>query len=450
MTPQNITRTLHQNKGYKMSKFYFKTLIVGKRTRIEKIQPSGSLWARKQADGTIMFYWLYNNGTKNGWALIGQYDSSAPPRSIEPTEHGNFSLAAAIRKAENLASEHKASLANQGGGHAEIVQKRIAERKQREHAANEKQNQTFEKLFLLYTETLSNKKTRDDAMGTYRKHLSEKYPNLLKTPASDIDAFTWADIFREIAENAPRTADKLRSFVMAAYNKAYDAPFDPSIPLAFKNFKIEVNPVARTKSAKGSGKADKDPLSLDEMRLYWQCIQDREGIEGAALRIHLLTGGLRPMQLVRLQADHVTDDFFTLYDPKGVREEPHPYSTPILKRVKQDFEILKAHNSTGYLISTTGGETPVWQKTLLKWAQKIVDGKIERFTLKRVRSGVETFLSSRGISQEIRGRLHSHGVSGIQNKHYNAYDYLKEKANALKVLESALTQQKDNIIKLTA
>ncbi|WP_189493905.1 integrase [Formosimonas limnophila] len=433
-----------------MTKFNFNSLVTGKRTRIDKIQPAGSLWARKQADGAILFYWLYNADGKNGWALVGQYDSSAPPRSIEPTERGTYSLNAAIRKAETLASEHKASLANQGGGHVEITQKRITERKQREQAAFEKQNQTFEKLFLLYADTLTNKKTRDDALGTYRKHLETQHPKLLKTTVSDIDAYAWADIFRGIATEAPRSADKLRSFVMAAYNKAYNAPFDPSIPLEFKQFKIEINPVARTKPAKGTGNADKDPFSLADMRIYWQLIKDVEGIKGAALRIHLLTGGLRPLQLIRLRAEHISDNYFTLYDLKGTRDQPQPYSTPTSSRVKKDLDILKQHNIGGYLFSTTHGQTVIWQKTLLKWAQQIVGQKIERFTLKRVRSGVETFLSSRGISQEIRGRLQSHGVSGIQNKHYNAYDYLKEKTHALRILEDAITQQDKTVIKLIA
>ena len=404
---------------------------------------------RKQADGTIMFYWLYNADGKNGWALIGQYDSSAPPRSIEPTERGTYSLTAAIRKAETLASEHKANIANQGGGHAEITQKRTAERKQREQATADKQNHTFEKLFLLYIDTLTNKKTRGDAMSLYRRNLADNYPTLLKTPPSEIDAYTWADVFRGVATDTPRSADKLRSFVMAAYNKAYDAPFDPSIPLAFKQFKIEVNPVARTKPAKGAGNADKDPLNLQEMRTYWQLIKDVEGSKGASLRIHLLTGGLRTMQLLRLQVAHINDEYFTLHDPKGTREHAQPYSTPISNKVKRDFAILTAQNSTGYVFSNNQGHTAIWQDTLLEWAQEIVGDTIERFKLKRVRSGVETFLSSRGISQEIRGRLQSHGVSGIQNKHYNAHDYLKEKAHALKVLEDAVTQQGKTVIKLS-
>ena len=51
-----------------------------------------------------------------------------------------------------------------------------------------------------------------------------------------------------------------------------------------------------------------------------------------------------------------------------------------------------------------------------------------------MRSGVETLLASLGVSKEIRGRLQSHGISGVQDRHYNAYEYMKEKEDALVLL----------------
>lgn len=50
------------------------------------------------------------------------------------------------------------------------------------------------------------------------------------------------------------------------------------------------------------------------------------------------------------------------------------------------------------------------------------------------RSGVETLLASAGVSAEHRGRLQSHGVSGVQATHYDAHDCAPEKLSALKIL----------------
>jgi hypothetical protein len=63
------------------------------------------------------------------------------------------------------------------------------------------------------------------------------------------------------------------------------------------------------------------------------------------------------------------------------------------------------------------------------------------FQAKRLRSGVETLLASAGISQEIRGCLQSHGVAGVQARHYDGHDYMTEKRNALETLQRLLEQK---------
>lgn len=62
----------------------------------------------------------------------------------------------------------------------------------------------------------------------------------------------------------------------------------------------------------------------------------------------------------------------------------------------------------------------------------------QRFFVKRVRSGVETLLANQEVSQETRGRLQSHGITGIQNAHYNAFGYALEKRQALQILLDTL------------
>ena len=60
----------------------------------------------------------------------------------------------------------------------------------------------------------------------------------------------------------------------------------------------------------------------------------------------------------------------------------------------------------------------------------------------RVRSGVETLLAAHGTSREIRGHQQSHGLTGIQYRHYDGHDYLPEKRRALEVLFEAIDPPK--------
>lgn len=47
-------------------------------------------------------------------------------------------------------------------------------------------------------------------------------------------------------------------------------------------------------------------------------------------------------------------------------------------------------------------------------------------------------LAANGVSREIRGQLQSHGLAGIQARHYDGYDYMPEKRQALEKLFTVL------------
>ena len=89
-------------------------------------------------------------------------------------------------------------------------------------------------------------------------------------------------------------------------------------------------------------------------------------------------------------------------------------------------------------MTTTKGRRPIEATTVTGWAHDAVGDKIVDFQLKRIRSGVETLLAASGISREIRGHLQSHGLTGVQARHYDGHDYLPEKRHALEVLHAAI------------
>jgi hypothetical protein len=95
-----------------------------------------------------------------------------------------------------------------------------------------------------------------------------------------------------------------------------------------------------------------------------------------------------------------------------------------------------------FAISTSGGRLPIEPSTASNWAHETVAEAIPGFQLKRVRSGVETLLASQGVSRETRGHLQSHGLTGVQYRHYDGHDYLPEKRRALELLFDAIEPPK--------
>lgn len=409
---------------------------TGKFVRLAKIDPKGSLEARKISTGAVLFYWRYTTDGKTGREPIGQYSPSNPPRGITPIA-GLYSLAAAKAAAQNMAGEHEAHKAL--GGYAELKAAKQQAAKQRAADKQARASKTLEALMMLYTAHLAKqgKSSHRDVLSIVTNHLVNPHPKLAAKPACEVSAEAIADVIRGVIESGKdRTANKLRSYLHAAFKLAAGARLNAATPLAFKAFTITANPVTDIPANSEANKAAKNPVKTHELRTYWQAIQGMNDKRGALLRIHLLTGGLRPQQLLRLSRADIDGSAFTLYDIKGKRSTPRAYTTPMLAAVQADLKLFA--DNVGLVFSNDGGKTAIRAETLSGWAKDAVNGAIENFQLKRIRSGIETLLASKRVSKDIRAQLQSHGISGVQDKNYDAYHYLPEKLEALTVLYDAL------------
>ena len=164
------------------------------------------------------------------------------------------------------------------------------------------------------------------------------------------------------------------------------------------------------------------------------------------MRLHLLLGGQRIAQFLRLKREDVLDDHVTLLDAKGRRPEPRRHVMPLLPAVAADLALF---SGAPFLFSSDGGRTPIRPETLSGWERAAIGDQIEGFEPKRLRSGVETLLASLGISRDVRAQLQSHGLGGVQARHYDDHDYLPEKRAVLQTLFNALTDAAgDNIVAL--
>lgn len=400
---------------------------------ISKVRPTGSLQARKGATGAVSLYWRYSIGTSSERVLVGIYDSAAPPKSLTPSANG-YSIAAAIRAAEQLAADHF-DHRDAGGRPALLAASREAERAAAE-AKRQAANSSLKHLLNAYCDHLQaiGRSSHRDARSIFQLHVFEAFPATAALPAREVSGDAFADMMRRLIDAGKgRTANKLRSYCRAAYQTAKAARSKPSIPLSFKNFGISANPVSETEPDESQNRADRHPLSADELRKYWGLIKSEPGFRAALLRVHLLTGGQRIEQLVKLHTENILNNSFVLFDGKGrPGRPPRQHTVPLTRLAKQSLADCKPAGK--HALSTDGGETHVAATTLSDWATEMACSHIEDFQAKRIRSGVETLLASAGVPSDIRGRLQSHGVSGVQSRHYDGHDYLPEKRAALETL----------------
>ncbi len=389
--------------------------------------------ARKLANGAVQLYWRYSHAGKTSREPIGVYDPVAPPKKLQPTQRG-YGIAAALEKCRALADVH-VERADTGGLQEVKAEKRKTFLAQKA-VETEKSTRTLQKLLDAYVAHLKTQGRRShvDAAQIFKLHITVAWPAVVEAPAVDLTPDQVLDMLRRLIEAGKgRTANKLRSYMRAAYQCAQDVRTTASIPVVFKGFGIVFNPAAQTRRSPQFDRADKRPFSKPELRTYWKLIRDRSGSEAAVLRLHLLSGGQRIEQFVRLRSGDVTDDSVTIFDGKGrPGQGPRPHQIPLLDEARQALAVLKREGV--YAISTTGGKKPISVRTMAGWARAIVGNDIEGFQLKRIRSGVETLLAANGVSRDIRGYLQSHGLTGVQARHYDGHDYMPEKRKALEIL----------------
>lgn len=322
-------------------------------------------------------------------------------------------------------------------------------------------NFTFAALMEAYAAELERKGKTSHAKvrAMMRLHLVEGAPRLANTPANKVTAEAVADLLRGLSEaGKERTAGKVRSYTRAAFEMARTAKLDKDVPVLFKAYEVRHNPSGEIKAIKG--KADKNPLMPIHLRQYWQAIENLQGVHGAVLRLHLLTGCQRIEQLRQLKKASITGASISLKDPKGrVGVDARVHVVPLIAPAHAALMELLALNPEGeYPLSVDGGKTPITAKALAEWSKAAANGiewaaadkPVGLFQAKRLRSGVETALASLRVSQSIRGHLLSHGVAGVQAKNYDGHDYLPEKREALETLYRSLTETSASVIQFSA
>ena len=289
-------------------------------------------------------------------------------------------------------------------------------------------------------------------------HVTKAHPIIAALPANAVTARDVVAVLRALTEAGKgRTAAKLRAYLRAAYALAARAALDSDAPAAFLPFNVEANPVQATAALSQYNRALDRALSEPELREYWAALQAAPDSPARdALLLLLLLGGQRPAQLVRATVADVDLHAKTLrlHDPEGqAHATARAYAAAVrcgragsraLPRAGRSAEKRVAILDARHARRCARKRSPRRRARLPRRylakpkAQRVVR---EAFQLRDIRRTCETALARMGVSKDVRAQIQSHGLGGIQARHYDRHDYMPEKAAALaawaKYLETA-------------
>ncbi len=301
--------------------------------------------------------------------------------------------------------------------------------------------------------------SRKELSRILAKDLIEACPEIAIKKARDVTPDDIVKILGKIsARNAPAMADKVRSYLSAAYGFELKNRYAYSVKKSAdaKRFEVDSNPVQLI-SKEHTGNPRTRALNDLELKQFYNTVAKTEGVSermGLLFQLNIQLGGQRILQLSRAPwADY---DFIgktvKLIDPKGKpkngvkakRVHIVPLTTSAIKLIHR---LQKVSEGFDFPFSVNGikpfGVTS-FSHAIATWlASKnavLNDKRIEKFDARDLRRTCTQLLMRIGVRPEDNNVLQSHGISGVVHEHYlnEPMLYVPQKAKALKALEKKL------------
>ena len=416
-------------------------LLPGQKASDGGPRGSGALWVKRTMAGALVLTFRYAVNRRTIDMALGPYDEAG---------QAGMTLAEARARVSELQRliqsgipDPRAWLEEQARLKAEEEARLKAEAEAAETAAKQAEEDkarfTLEALLKAYTDHLERTgKTQAarDVRSVFKVNILTAAPALAATPAREVTKAALATRIREIREaGTERTAGKVRSYLFAAYNLAMRAEGDTEAPAALIRFQIENNPVAGIKAI--PVKPKDRALSRAELRAFIGKLGT--GLADQALKLALFAGGQRGEQLLRARCSDFDEatSILRLLDPKGRRQLPREHRLPLGPVASAVCKGLVARareeqpEEANPPLFASGAKVLVPTTLTHRVAELSAEMGGERFTFGDLRRSVETEMAAIGFSVDLRAQLLSHGLGGIQGKHYDRHSYVPEKTAAL-------------------
>ena len=422
------------------------SLEPGRFVSVSGVRGAGTLEARR-GDSAVLFYFRYT-GPDGGRVRI-------PLGTFDAAGRSGLSLAQATAEAGRLSKRYQSGERDLRGAIAQEERERERLRLAEEASValtRQRELATLGALASGYTAQLQQrgKSSANAVQRAFERHLRDKWRELWDRPAAVLVAEDFIAPLAELTSaGKTREASKLRAYLRAAYAAAVGARTDPRSHDDLRKLGIRANPLRDMAAIPSESPPRMRALSVEELRAYWRRITALANPSGALLRFHLLTGGQRCEQLSRAMTQDLDRDAqtLTLLDTKGRRTIPRAHVVPLVPSALAALDAMRTPSMGEFVVTVDCGSTGATYYNIQAAIRNVSAAMVEAgeatapFTPGDLRRTVETRLAGLGVSVEVRAQLQSHGLGGVQARHYDRHDYLAEKRSALELLFSLVASQ---------
>ena len=225
------------------------------------------------------------------------------------------------------------------------------------------------------------------------------------------------------ARGAVVQASKVRSFLSAAFGWAMASENDYRQAVS-AHWRIAVNPVAAIPPDTAADKAGTRYLSQDEFRQFIRWLSGQQSLAAKCVHVIALTGQ-RIEEISLLQASQYDGQMLDWSKTKNGK----PHSIPVPDQCKA---ILDGVGAAMF-------RNPSYDQLAEVIAEFCRSTGVPKFTTQNLRRTWKTLAGEAGLSKADRDMIQNHSKSDISSKHYDRYQYAKEKTAAIAVWSRWIT-----------
>jgi len=389
----------------------------------------GSLILQVNKSGTGIFRFSQKKDNKRSFIVIGKYCKNGT---------SGVTLSEARKKYYELGKLAK-------GGHD--VKATLAEELVLKEKAKEIENSrgTFGDLIDSYIYSM-----KADGKRTWSRVLNsievDVYPNISPEQiAATVDESQVISLLAKmINRGAVTQSNRVRSYLHTAFKVGLDHDKDPAKRHTETLFNLKSNPVAyipKQKSGEKIGTRFLSEIEVKKLLLFLDANENISEFSANIIKLCLYSGGQRPYELLTIKPNKVDFKNKVLEIPpeysKNKKAHLLPLTDTIVSLLKWFHEKSEQKESSFLIYKNTNMEEHYRTDSLARAINKFsLKNDFEKFIPRDIRRTCKTLMGSIGISKETRDRIQNHAFQDVSSKHYDMWEYLPEKREALEDWET--------------
>ncbi|MCY9843802.1 tyrosine-type recombinase/integrase [Vibrio caribbeanicus] len=396
----------------------------------------GSLGVKVSPNKSKIFYFRYYINGQRKFIALGPFPILSLVDARELAKNYGLQVKSGLDPREEMEKESRAQ-----------------EKVQRE----ESQVGTLDQLFKAYTAQMK-KEGKRTYQQVYEALVRNVFPLISKdTKAKNATTHDFRNVLAVmIRRGAVTQSNRVRSYLLAAYNYGLFHDNDPANFIDEAKFGITHNPIAAIPKQKYAERVGEHYLSHTEIHQLFHDLDqvfDRFRM-GHSMRnliqLCFYLGGQRPYEIISSRWDAIDWEQKTFLITADLSKNKKPHLVPLTDTALMILQRQQAQSPASDFIFPHRFENESMRTDSL--SQSITRYRdatplIRPFVARDIRRTCKTLMGELGISKELRDRLQNHALNDVSSKHYDRYEYLPEKRRALEAWEKKLNEiESDNVI----